>query len=202
MYFVFDLETTGLPQRSTTKTIPVYKDLEKFKSARVVSMAWILLDKDFECVSEEHIMFKPNGFIIPPSATEIHGISHDDAMTNGIDPMHAWNILHELLEMHPCEVLVAHNIAFDKDVLLSELYRHGSDTTQSLLESFNSMRPYCTMLNGKKALNVTKFPKLAELYKQLCGKELVGAHNALYDTRHCKECFVALMQGLHPLAFK
>lgn len=197
MYFIFDLETTGLPIRGRNIT---YEHLEAFDSCRVVSIAWSLLDKDFNEVCNEYLVLRPDGYEIPESATAIHGISQNEAMTQGCDPEKVWAALKATLYLHPCEVLVSHNIAFDKSVLMSELYRMGSAASISLLTTFQHMKTFCTMREGQIVYGLKKFPKLAELYTLTCGKELQQAHNAKYDTMHCAECFVSLMNRISGVA--
>lgn len=190
MYFVFDLETTGLPRKascdSSAQLKPCYEDLEKFKSARIVSIAWLVLDKSHQEVSSEYHVIKPIGYVIPKESTKIHGITHDHAAENGIMLSEVVDRILLVLSKYGCKFIVSHNIQFDRNILLSELYRGNF---KSLLCKLSKLKQYCTMQHGKVRMNIKKYPKLGELYGFLTKKEMNNAHNALFDTLHCAECF-------------
>jgi len=72
------------------------------------------------------------------------------------------------------ETLVAHNLAFDKGVLIAELRRIGKE--------FNFPWPpidVCTV--EKSLLRVGRRVSLAELYEQVTGVKHIGAHRAHAD---------------------
>jgi DNA polymerase III epsilon subunit-like protein len=182
MYFVFDTETTGIPNQRNCK----YSDDSAYESCRIVSIAWIILSDTFEVVSESYHLIRPDGYVIPEDATQVHGISQEHALLNGVP---FTDIVAALLAgLHQCTDLVAHNISFDFGVVLHELHTCGN--YRDVISKMFSMKRTCTMLEGRKTMGVGKFPKLIELYMHYFGKAPEESmHNALVDTRCCYECF-------------
>ena len=90
------------------------------------------------------------------------------------------------------DVLVAHNIKFDRPVITAELARCGKLNGQ-----FNKQQ-YCTMLNATGVCKIVgpkgfKWPKLSEAIKFFFGEDLVNAHDALTDVIACKRVYFKLM---------
>lgn len=186
MEFVYDLETTGLPTGLSWNKFPDYKQLDKYASSRIVSISWIVSCKH-RAYKQAYFIVKPEGFIVSEESTKIHGISYEQAVREGIPLAHVLEMLKDALSL--CTSLVAHNIAFDSNVLKSELYRHGE---HELVEKLNSMHEICTMKKGKEVMKSKKNPKLGELYKHLYGEDMENAHNAQYDTLYCYKCFTKM----------
>ena len=125
--FVFDTETTGLPEKTSKwGTYWDYNLNEKYESARIVSIAWSTLqsfDKNNINVNQiQHHIRYPEGFDSIPT-THIHGISIENAIENGITLR---NILfnHGLAKaLLNANYIIAHNAKFDYNVLMNELNR-------------------------------------------------------------------------------
>lgn len=185
MDFVFDTETTGLPaKRGYNFDDPC--NLSSYESARLVSISWIVSQRHSPTRQATYII-KPEGFEIPPESTAIHGITHEFAMQNGVPLAVVWR---ELLEaLCGCTNLVAHNIAFDYNILMSEAFRCGQ---LEVTDKLKSMTQTCTMRKGKDVMAIRKYPKLEALYEHLHGEKLVHAHDAQYDTLHCFRCFTKM----------
>jgi DNA polymerase III epsilon subunit-like protein len=196
MYFIFDLETSGLPRstvmsssttrRSASQSSRTFRSLDAYDSCRIVSMAWIVLDQNFEEIERYYSVVKPKGFEIPQDAVDIHGITNEIAKETGEDIEILICLLTSAIYTNDCTTLVAHNISFDFNALLSEMYRINY---KDIINKFFSMERFCTMWKGRKHFELNKAPKLVELYKLCTFKELQGAHNALHDTEACAECF-------------
>ncbi|KAG2485899.1 hypothetical protein HYH03_015344 [Edaphochlamys debaryana] len=82
-----------------------------------------------------------------------------------------------------CVLLAGHNVGFDLAVVGSELWRLGRhDQARALLAHPAACTgALCKLLLGG-------FRRLGELYSELTGNELEGAHNALADTEACAVC--------------
>lgn len=191
---VFDTETTGLPP----KNIPINRtDSWPY----IVQLSWAIYNEDTKQVEEEKDFIISLGSHIPISAesTAIHGITGELSRARGVpievalfDFKHAAN---------RCGKIVAHNLEFDKNMLLVEFYR---------ARIFNNVFPpseYCTMKNGTPICKFVKtwedgrtslkFPKLIELYHFLYGSDVpspVGLHNAKVDVDVCLKCYVKMME--------
>ena len=63
--FVFDTETTGLPDRnkhSSTKYYPP-EELNHYDSSRIVSIAWMIFNKMGEVKYSRYAVIKPDDFV-------------------------------------------------------------------------------------------------------------------------------------------
>ncbi len=189
---VFDTETTGLPKTKGFGNFYSYKDLSKYDSSRIVQISWRLF-KNKVCVKEYDYVIKPDNFEIHNS--EIHGITTEFANKNGYDLEYVANIF--LNDIQEADTIVAHNYNFDKNILLSELYRKGC--FENLISIFESKNSFCTMdkttniLNLKNKGGYIKAPRLSELYTFLFNKDPTNLHDSKYDTRHTSDCFFELI---------
>ena len=173
MYLFFDTETTGLPKNFAAPA----SDTANWP--RMVQLAWrLMLDED-TLIKEQEYLIQPDGWDIPPRATEVHGITQAQAMALGVPLRRALETFTK--DVEEAKRLVAHNIRFDAKIVGAELYRCG-------MVNVIAQRPHtCTMqMKGRK------WAKLGAVYEELFDKPLEGAHDALVDTRACAEVFFEL----------
>ena len=207
-YLVFDTETTGLPPRKTDKYYsifdkkgyPNYEDTEASNHCRLVSISWMVynLDNNKTPLITRYYIIKPNGFLIPEESTQIHGITTEYAIMNGICILDVFKQLDE--DMKNVRMRVAHNFLFDKYVMGSEMFRNLKD---DLLYRWDKITSYCTMAEGMiyhdfgtTIYGTRKAPRLSELYYKIYKKEMEGAHNAKSDTEACAKCYQSLIKEL------
>ena len=83
---------------------------------------------------------------------------------------------------------MAHNISFDISVMMAEFLRASINT------SFLDWPQICTMKSSIDFCDLPnkKFPRLAELYRQLFNEDFANAHDALADVLACARCFFEL----------
>jgi DNA polymerase III subunit epsilon len=197
---IFDVETTGLPKRipKSRRYFP-YRMSSKFDSSRIVSIAWAITEVSEDPIGgynltpadlrQQYFIIKPESFSIPAESTAIHGITHDTAMSEGVDFHEAVQKLKD--DLKDINIIVSHNLDFDLTILKSELARHEMD---DVIAMFSSCEKVCTMMEGQRMMKVSKFPKLQELYTYFYPNKIMqNAHNALYDTLHCYECYKGLL---------
>ena len=107
---IFDTETTGLPRnkwRGALQGPDNWPDL--------VSICWLVYDNDWELVRKEYHVVRPEGWTIPAESSAIHGITQAVAAASG-EPLAA--VLGRFAEdLKTAGRLVAHNMAFDKNVV-------------------------------------------------------------------------------------
>jgi DNA polymerase III subunit epsilon len=188
-YLFFDTETTGLP----SDRVPARKIQGVWPSP--VSIAWILANDNGIILHSEYHIIKPRNWMIPRESTEIHNISHEFAVANGADLEEVFNRF--LWYANEADVLVAHNLHFDMNVVNNVLKWHLNRTL--MLEDYKK-RMFCTMLNSRKLVGLPgktpgsfKAPKLSEMYTQLFGSlPVLTLHNAMTDTQILYECFYKL----------
>ena len=79
MYLIFDTETTGLPRDYSA---PITQ-LDNWP--RLVQLAWQLHDHTGALQSSGNYIIRPEGFTIPFNSEQIHGISTERALKEGVD---------------------------------------------------------------------------------------------------------------------
>tara|TARA_Y100000389_G_scaffold203566_2_gene252380 strand:- start:747 stop:2045 length:1299 start_codon:yes stop_codon:yes gene_type:complete len=176
-YIAWDTETTGLPM---TRINATEENTHLFNNCRVVSLAFVMYSTKGRELSSYHAVVYPDTFQV--TATDIHGITHDHALMYGKKFEEIYDDLVKAMKGH---TLVAHNSNFDENALFSECYRRGLS-----VEPFKGVTFACT-LGLVKALYL-KPKKLEVIYKELTGKVLNNAHNALADARACGEVYPLL----------
>lgn len=186
MILAFDTETTGLPDFKARSSDPVQPHL--------VQLALVRYDGAGAEIATECVIVRPDGWIIPPLMTAIHGISHERAMDEGIPESDAV----QLFVMAQCRAAlrVAHNEPFDRRIMRIAMTRAGLE--RDVIEhiearsSFDTCRASQAIVNAPptermlaKGMTGPKPPKLDECIRHFFGEELVGAHDALIDARAC-----------------
>lgn len=178
----FDTESTGIPdwkQPSDAEHQP-----------HLVQLAGILADADSRKeIKTLDVIIRPDGWTIPDDVAEIHGITTERAMDEGIPEPEA---LEQFLELYrECSLRVAHNTTFDNRMIRIALKRYYPELISDE-EWKDRSRYYCTYLNAKKLMGGCDGHTLAEVYEHFIGKPLEGAHQAMTDTRACMAVYWAL----------
>lgn len=129
MFLVFDTETTGLPRSWNAPASHV----ENWP--RLVQLAWETYDGRGTKTGASSYIIKPQGFVIPASATQIHGISNSNAQRSG-RPIR--DVLEEFhLAIKDEIVVVSHNIRFDENIVQAII---GSASAQFLIGKLESVQ--------------------------------------------------------------
>lgn len=188
-HLIFDTETTGLPSNWNAPMD------DSSNWPRLVSISWIITDgknkKSFDFI------IRPDGFIIPSQASEIHGITTDRALAEGYDLSFVLELFRAFLEIS--DVIVAHNIDFDRSIVGAEYYRIGKG--EDFFSLYNKKNTFDTMKKANDILRIrgthaggNKWPKLIELYNSLFGENFDNAHNSMADTIACARCYFELIK--------
>jgi DNA polymerase III subunit epsilon len=180
MYLFFDTETTGLP---ISWKAPV-NDLNNWP--RLVQLAYLFYDRNGKILSSGDFIIRPDGYIIPAEASQIHGISTEKAMEEGKALLPVLQEFQSLID--ESEYLVAHNISFDEKIVGAEFLRN------QMPDSFTSKRKICTMQGTTNYCKIIgpygyKWPKLSELHYKLFGENFEEEHNAAVDIHATAKCF-------------
>lgn len=182
MALIIDTETNGLPDTSGLQwgEYPVYNDLSKYNTARIVQFTFMLCGAQFEEKELHDYIIKRDDFSIENH--QFHGITNEISDNEGIPFTAAADIFSKYLPR--VSHIVAHNIAFDANVIKAELHRHK---LHHIIEEFDKKKLLCTMKHTKPILRIInqygnfKNPSLAELYQYNFLKPIENAHNAKYD---------------------
>jgi len=191
---IFDTETTGLPR---DKNMPAH--LRKGNWPDLVSIAWKVYE-DGTFIRLHSFLIKPEGWTIPPEATKIHGISQEKAETSGVPLKVAMEAF--CRDISTSGKIIAHNLAFDKQVVLNALYWRLSLPTVA----WSPLADICTgilstnelklQFSGKTSYSY-KMPSLKELYFATFSKEdPPGAHDSLRDVEVLEEIILTRWPNL------
>lgn len=191
--FVFDTETSGLPYKERGSNYD-YTNLDHFNSSRLLSISWLLLNDVNEIVEKKTYYIKPDNFEISEASINIHGLSKEFLNENGITIHEVLLNLNGLFTKYNINLLIAHNINFDINILKSELFRYNYTITLNKIRNINT---FCTMLSSQIKMNVYKWPKLAEAYRYFYNEDITNAHDAEYDTLYCYKVFLKLDEYLN-----
>ena len=153
---------------------------------RLVQLGYILYDQQGQHLTTKEYIIRPEGFTIPEAASNVHGITTERAMQDGLPLRSVLDEFHQLI--HHAETLVAHNIAFDEKIIGAEFLRNQYHN------NIPEKKKVCTMLASVDFCAINgpygyKWPSLTELHKKLFNKSFDNAHNALADIRATADCF-------------
>ena len=186
MIIAFDFETSGLPLFNERSVDP--------RQPHIVEMALIEYGDDGVEVGYERVIVRPDGWTIGADMTAIHGISHEQAMDEGIPENNAVAMF--LIAMARTSLRVAHNESFDRRIARIAMSRAGYQ--RSLIEFIEAQPAFCTCNSSKaivnapptermiaKGMNGPKPPNLGEAVKHFFpDEEITGLHGALADARY------------------
>ena len=184
MYLFFDTETTGLPKN--------YKAPYHLTAnwPRMVQLGYALIDNERQVITTRNIIIKPVGFTIPVEASDIHRITTERALEEGVDLAEA--LAEFLADVKRADTLVGHNVEFDMNIVGAELVRSKVDE-QPLFNKrriclMKSSTDYC-QIPGKYGY---KWPSLSELHIKLFGRDFDESHDAFEDVKATANCFFRL----------
>ena len=202
----FDTETTGLPPRGSAFAVVNGSNYTAWRSCRIVQIAWeIRSAMDHAVLAQRSFIVQPSGFSIPDEATRIHGIDTARAKSEGQPLARVIAALLADIKMYDVHTCVAHNMAFDDNVLMAELYtmawtepKSPDSDSMFMTQAINTWRglhKQCTMRMGAALQPGGRWPKLSALYEKLFGVEPTGQlHSADTDTRLCAEIYLKLIE--------
>lgn len=180
----YDFETTGLALFNERSLDP--------RQPHIVQMALVTYGDDGTELGHECVIVKPDGWVISPEVTAIHGISHERAMDEGIAENDAAAMF--LLAMVKSPIRVAHNAAFDTRIARIAMSRAGYQ--RDMIEAFERRTEFCTCNASKPIVKCPptpkmlaagftgyKSPNLSECMLHFFGSALEGGHDALVDAR-------------------
>lgn len=191
MILVFDTETTGFYRSSLPPEHP--------SQPHIVQLAALLCDEDGRDIANFSFIVDP-GVEIPERASAIHGITREMTTQFGTSASAALSFFVHLYQR--ADIVIAHNIKFDKEVIEVELFRYYGKPMSLAKLMFCTMEAATPIINmpptermKAAGFNKPKAPKLSECIKHFFGEELDGAHDAMVDVIACKRIYFH-MKGL------
>lgn len=191
---VFDTETTGKANFGKPGVDPCQPQL--------VQLGCLLVDLDTgkEYAAVDLIVF-PSSWDIPQEAALIHGVTKQTASRVGVNLDTAVNTFLDLVDV--ADVVVAHNIAFDKLIMERAVAMVNLAKGEEVVDPFAGKTMFCTMKaatpivkkRGRKPLSNEdyKWPKLSECVKHFFAEELENAHSAIVDCRAAARILVTMV---------
>lgn len=188
MILFFDTETTGFTLNRLALDDPA--------QPYIVQLAAQLCKTDGTPVAGFSLIID-NGVAIPELAKAVHGITEGHCVQFGVSAQSALSLF---VHFHQrADLLVAHNIQFDKAVIETAM-------TRSQGQEMRLKKPlYCTMEAAKPVVNLPptermraagfngpKAPKLGECIRHFFNEDLAGAHDAMTDMLACKRVYFHL----------
>jgi DNA polymerase-3 subunit epsilon len=183
----YDTETTGLPVWNEPS--------EGENQPHIVQFAAMLVDADTREIKQEiDIIIKPDGWVIPQETAEIHGITTERAMDEGVPESTVVEWIRD--NWNPRVIRIGHNQGFDERLIRIALKRYADE---EFCETWKGGEKACTGLLAKPIMQMPpkgrygyKMPKLSEAYEHFTGKPLENAHSAMADTRACLDVYWAI----------
>jgi DNA polymerase III subunit epsilon len=194
---IYDFETTGIPEFSKPSEDPC--------QPHIVQLGAVLVDTDKDKIIHGiDLIIRPDGWVIAPDISEIHGITTEYAAAVGVPEELAIRLLMEMWDV--CGSRLAHNESFDariariaikrflKDDTLADAWKDGeAECTARMSVNIVNLPPTAKMV--KANFNKPKTPKLTEAYEFFMGKSLANAHSAMADCLGCYEVYKAIKAG-------
>lgn len=184
----YDTETTGLPLWGSPSDDP--------GQPHIVQIGAALVDADNDCAAVDMLdtIVMPDGWTIPAVVAEIHGITTEHALANGLPEGEVVQKFDELWRR--ADLRVAHSEQFDARILRIAYFRFfgearadewkagKAECTKVLASPHTKLPPTEKMLRA----GFTKFkdPTLVEAYSHFSGGRVMqDAHSAIGDCRAC-----------------
>jgi|TARA_B110001469_G_scaffold122154_1_gene132445 DNA polymerase III epsilon subunit-like protein len=199
---IFDTETTGLPKRSKDNKSPSIYDTTSWPY--IIQLSYILYDTEKHkiIIDHDHIIKIPNHCDLTEKSVEMHGITRAKSQKEGmniVDAIELFNIC-----LNAADIVVAHNISFDKQMMLVECIRYK---ITSLFKNKKRDQFFCTMRESVDLCKIPaickktqetyfKFPRLSELHQQLFDVDPQNTHNSFVDILICLRCYIMLTDNV------
>jgi DNA polymerase-3 subunit epsilon len=184
MILFYDTETTGIPLFKEPSWHP--------DQPHIVQLAAALVDtKTRNTVASIDVIIKPDGYVISPEMTAIHGISNEFANDVGVELKHA---LPMFLSLASGKTRVAFNQQFDARLVRIAQHKLDHLFTDDDLENWKTGYAECAMRMAHKYTNLpkNKLPKLSEAHQHFFGVDFENAHNAMADVNACIAVYFAV----------
>ncbi len=154
----------------------IYFDIESSgldtETARIIELACIKYNVD-GTQEEKTILVNP-GVSIPKEASDVHGITDEDVKDKPFFRQYASAIRSWFVD---CDLAGFNSDNFDIHLLSAEFERSGLEGINWNPNLLDIIKVYRTLYPNT----------LSEVYKRLTGKELDGAHGAVFDVKATKE---------------
>lgn len=205
---IFDTETTGLPKSRQS----LVTDTKEWP--HIVQFSYIIYDMTINKLEkvEDFIIKLAAEIDIPEDSCKIHGITKEISNERGVSIKEVIDKF--MSDLSDCNLLIAHNLEFDMNMIIVELIRmnkiarlteddESMELNNSNYEKITKIEKYCTMKETEKRCNIkaisktgkeyTKYPTLGELHYYLFRLYPKNLHNSLNDILICLRCYYKII---------
>lgn len=187
---VFDTETNGLIPRDKN-IVSENLDLMPY----IVQLSYILFDTTSKkiVIEQDFIIRVPDDVEISKESSNVHGITKEISNRDGISIVDALDNFN--ISLTKADIIIAHNIAFDTNMIAIESLRNNMDVRRQFTRKIN----YCTMKRTVELCKITavnrqnkeyyKYPTLTQLHEHLFAETPLGTHNSMADVFICLRCY-------------
>lgn len=193
-----DTETNGLPKNRFAP----YTSHDLWPT--ILQISWQLIDSNTWLVLSEYDAFVKLREPWNKDAERIHQIPEGIVKNFGKEPSFVFSELKTALDK--CDIIISHNMMFDKTVILSEVQR----LKETGLSGFNprdfwrsGATEICTMNATREFCGIKfpnssdyKYPKLSELYTKLFNKTYDISGASLHNSKHDVSCLVLCVKKM------
>lgn len=181
---IFDLETTGLPDRMGFDRYYSYTQNQYYEKSRILQVAWtkFVIGEDIQNIQIHSRFRKPEQFDIPEESIQIHKLTPEFLNQHGKTFMDCIRNSSILNDFNSCDYIIAHNILFDINIFKNELYRLGM-----YVPSQWDLKLVCTC-------QMTGYTRLGVLYHSVFDREADNLHDAAGDVNVLVQIFNRLLE--------
>lgn len=168
----WDVETTGIPDYKKPSDAP--------HQPHIVEYACKLMSEQGDEIRNIHYIVRPDGWVIPQETIDIHGITQEQAMDEGVSEK---QVLEMHLELCESNKRIAYNQAFDDRLMRIAMKRYYSPEKFDIHgERYKNLKKECCLSKARKWKKYSKTPKMIQVYSDLFdGAVLENAHTAMGD---------------------
>lgn len=189
----YDYETSGMVDWHKPSHMP--------HQPHICSCSALLTNVEGHKLASIDLKVKPTDWGIEQGAFNTHKLSAEFLRQCGMSESFVLAAFLHLVEM--ADLRIGHGVGFDERItrIASKRFKIGEPD-----EFQKSRQAFCTMYKSAKAVGLpptprmlaagrktNKNPTLEEAYQWATGKEMLGAHQGMYDVMACRAVFFALL---------
>lgn len=192
---IFDTETSGIPQNRLPLDHPT--------QPKLVELGMKLTEDDGTMIQCASFIVKPEGWVIPIAASNVHGITQEMATRLGVPLKLVVATFCEWYNL--ADEVVAHNEEFDDKIMRMAVHCLGRNPS----EKMKNVRRTCTVKLSAPIVNLPptpkmiaagfnkpKAPNLTEAVKFFFNETFEGAHRALVDVEQCSRVYFEILRRI------
>lgn len=172
---IIDTETTGFPFGGW---------LGHPRQPHLVQIGMILVDREDNELRRFDAIVRPDGWKIPKKSTDVHGITTEQALAEGIPVEDVLDVYEEMLA--PASTVIAHYARMEVGIMGICYARAKRENPMGERLIIDTMKEAGPLLHPNPV-------NLASCYHLLVGEEMKKKHHALHDAEACRRVYWAIV---------